>query len=149
MASASDNKNPTPRLETIAILRHARVVREVLAVLYRGSDAERYETAIAAAPHCRMSVANMLEASLVDTRPPDVTERYAADSTVGQLREPAQRIADRVDELMQGPQASPERAAAQSPRAPPPHSTAMMPRRGSNTWRSSDLCHRLASPSLA
>ncbi len=33
-------------------------------------------------------------------RPGDVTEGYAADWTVGQLREPAQRIADRIDVLM-------------------------------------------------
>ncbi len=33
-------------------------------------------------------------------RPGDVTEGYAADWTVGQLREPAQRIADRIDMLM-------------------------------------------------
>ena len=32
-------------------------------------------------------------------RPRDVTEGYAADWTVEQLREPAQRIADRIDEL--------------------------------------------------
>ena len=31
----------------------------------------------------------------------DVTEGYAADWTVEQLREPAQRIADRIDELAQ------------------------------------------------
>ena len=37
----------------------------VLAVLYREPDAERYETAIAAAPNCRMSVANVLEVSIV------------------------------------------------------------------------------------
>ena len=37
----------------------------VLAVLYRESDVERYETAIVAAPHCRMSVADMLEASII------------------------------------------------------------------------------------
>ena len=37
----------------------------VLAVLYREQDAERYETAIAAAPNCRMSVANVLEVSIV------------------------------------------------------------------------------------
>ena len=30
----------------------------------------------------------------------DVTEEYAADWTIPQLREPAQRIADRIDELM-------------------------------------------------
>ena len=35
-------------------------------------------------------------------RPNDVTEGYAADWTVGQLREPAQRIADRIDGLMTG-----------------------------------------------
>ena len=33
-------------------------------------------------------------------RPSDVTEGYAADWTVQQLRESAQRIADRIDELM-------------------------------------------------
>ena len=36
-------------------------------------------------------------------RPGDVTEGYAADWTVEQLREPAQRIADRVDDLIIGP----------------------------------------------
>ena len=33
-------------------------------------------------------------------RPGDVTEGYAADWTLEQLREPAQRVADRIDELM-------------------------------------------------
>ena len=38
---------------------------------------------------------------LVNHAPPnDVTEGYAADWTIGQLREPAQRIADRIGELM-------------------------------------------------
>ena len=37
----------------------------LLAVLYREPDAERYETAIAAAPYCCMSVANVLEVSIV------------------------------------------------------------------------------------
>ena len=37
----------------------------VLAVLYREPDAGRYETAIASATGCRMSVANVLEASIV------------------------------------------------------------------------------------
>jgi len=46
----------------------------------------------------------MLPISLVKrlvnhARPSDVTEGYAADWTVEQLREPAQRIADRIDEL--------------------------------------------------
>ena len=35
-------------------------------------------------------------------RPNDVTEGYAADWTVAQLREPAQKIADRIEALMQG-----------------------------------------------
>ena len=35
------------------------------------------------------------------SRGSDVTEGYAADWTVEQLREPAQRIADRIDELME------------------------------------------------
>ena len=33
-------------------------------------------------------------------RSSDITEGYAADWTIGQLREPAQRIADRIDALM-------------------------------------------------
>ena len=37
----------------------------VLAVLYRKPDAERFETTIASAPICRMSVANAPEASIV------------------------------------------------------------------------------------
>ena len=38
-------------------------------------------------------------------RPNDVTEGYAADWTVGQLRAPAQKIADRIEALMRGPEA--------------------------------------------
>ena len=46
-------------------------------------------------------------------RPSDVTEGYAADWSVEQLREPAQRMADRVDELMkEDPEAHATRAAA-------------------------------------
>ena len=38
---------------------------------------------------------------LVNHAPPnDVTEGYASDWTIGQLREPAQRIADRIEDLM-------------------------------------------------
>ena len=38
---------------------------------------------------------------LVNHAPPnDVTEGYAADWTIGQLRDPAQRIADRIEALM-------------------------------------------------
>ena len=36
-------------------------------------------------------------------RPSDVTEGYAADWTIAQLREPAQRIADRIEALMMNP----------------------------------------------
>ena len=39
-------------------------------------------------------------------RPSDVTEGYAADWTVEQLREPAQRVADRIDELPMGTNAA-------------------------------------------
>ena len=34
------------------------------------------------------------------TRPNDITEGYAADWAIGQLREPTQRIADRIDVLI-------------------------------------------------
>jgi len=37
----------------------------ILAVLYREQDAERYERVIASAAHPRMSVANLLETSIV------------------------------------------------------------------------------------
>lgn len=37
----------------------------LLAVLYSESDAERFATAVAKAPICRMSVANYLEAAIV------------------------------------------------------------------------------------
>ena len=33
-------------------------------------------------------------------RPNDVTQGYAADWTIAQLREPAQKIADRIEALM-------------------------------------------------
>ena len=54
----------------------------------------------------------MLPASLTKrlvnhARPNDVTEGYAADWTIGQLREPAQRIADRIQQLMKGGDAAP------------------------------------------
>ena len=45
-------------------------------------------------------------------RPSDVTEGYAADWTVEQLREPAQRMADRIDELIQVPEDRHDGAAA-------------------------------------
>ena len=40
-------------------------------------------------------------------RPNDVTEGYAADWTIGQLRELAQRTADRIQQLMKGGDAAP------------------------------------------
>ena len=45
-------------------------------------------------------------------RPGDVTEGYAADWTVEQLREPAQRVADRIDELSAVPVPVPGSARA-------------------------------------
>ena len=48
---------------------------------------------------------------LVNHAPPnDVTEGYAADWTIRQLREPAQRIADRIEALMN--ESEPERETA-------------------------------------
>ena len=44
---------------------------------------------------------HVLTKRLVNHAPPnDVTEGYAADWTIRQLREPGQRIADRIEELM-------------------------------------------------
>ena len=46
------------------------------------------------------------------SRPQDVTEGYAADWTMEQLRDAAQRIADKIDELIRaGRPASAARAA--------------------------------------
>ena len=60
--------------------------------------------------NCFITVADrelMLPTSLTKrlvnhARPQDVTEGYAADWTAEQLRDGAQRIADRIDELIQG-----------------------------------------------
>ena len=47
---------------------------------------------------------HVLTKRLVNHAPPnDVTEGYAADWTIDQLREPAQRIADRIEALMNEP----------------------------------------------
>ena len=48
---------------------------------------------------------------IIYARPSDVTEGYVADWTVEHLREHAQRIGDRIDELMQVREACPDRAA--------------------------------------
>ena len=51
-------------------------------------------------------------------RPSDVTEGYAADWTIGQLREPAQRIADRIEALMNADRAgAPAGGEAEAPGA--------------------------------
>ena len=50
------------------------------------------------------------------TRSADVTEGYAADWTIRQLREPAQRIADRIEELMDAEvEEDPEWEGAETP----------------------------------
>ena len=72
--------------------------------------------------NCFITVADrelMLPTSLTKrlvnhARPQDVTEGYASDWTADQLRDAAQRIADRIDELMTGNAAEP---AAQAPPA--------------------------------
>ena len=66
--------------------------------------------------NCFITVADrelMLPTSLTKrlvnhARPQDVTEGYASDWTREQLRDGAQRIADRIDELIQGGIARPE-----------------------------------------
>ena len=50
-------------------------------------------------------------------RDDDITEGYAADWTVEQLRDPAQRVADRIDELMNA-DADPQDSMAQGERLP-------------------------------
>ena len=63
--------------------------------LYRGQVAER-----------DIGLATSLTKRLVNhARPQDVTEGYAADWTVEQLRGAAQAIADRIDELIAQPEA--------------------------------------------
>ena len=47
-------------------------------------------------------------------RPNDVTQGYAADWTIAQLREPAQKITDRIEALMhpsEAPSSTPEVAS--------------------------------------
>ncbi|MCE2521135.1 MAG: tyrosine-type recombinase/integrase [Alphaproteobacteria bacterium] len=70
--------------------------------------------------NCFITVAErdlMLPATLTKrlvnhARPNDVTEGYAADWTLAQLRAPAQRVADRIEVLMNG---TPESATALEP----------------------------------
>ncbi len=45
-------------------------------------------------------------------RDDDITEGYAADWTVEQLREPAQRVADRIEALMKSDAPAPEACPA-------------------------------------
>ena len=59
----------------------------------------------------------MLPASLTKrlvnhARPQDVTEGYAADWTMEQLRDAAQRIADKIDELIRAGAPAPAARAA-------------------------------------
>ena len=59
-------------------------------------------------PRCRFAERDLilphtLTKRLVNRAPPrDVTKGYAAAWTIAQLREPAQRIADRIELLMMG-----------------------------------------------
>ena len=53
-----------------------------------------------------LMLAPLLTRRLVNhARPNDVTEGYAADLTVAKLREPAQKITDRIEALMREPEA--------------------------------------------
>ena len=51
----------------------------ILAILYREPEAERFETAIASAPDCRMSVVNGLEASIAVEGRGGAAAGYALD----------------------------------------------------------------------
>ena len=57
---------------------------------------------------CLMLPTNLTKRLVNHARPQDVTEGYAADWTMEQLRESAQRIADRIDELIGADVAGPE-----------------------------------------
>ncbi len=62
----------------------------------------------------------MLPASLTKrlvnhARPNDVTQSYAADWTIEQLRDPAQRVADRIQQLMKAEDAVPAAPAQSAP----------------------------------
>ena len=53
-------------------------------------------------PECGLLLPLSLTKRLVNhNRPSDVTEGYAADWSIDQLYEPAQRIPDQIDSLMQ------------------------------------------------
>ena len=75
--------------------------------------------------NCFITVADrelMLPTSLTKrllnhARPKDVTESYASDWTQEQLRQGAQRIADRIDELIQGGISRPDDLGSQSEKA--------------------------------
>ena len=61
----------------------------------------RYPSSSDFSPMMRPAPPHALTKRLVNHAPPnDVTEGYAADWTIGQLRDPAQRIADRIEALM-------------------------------------------------
>ena len=78
--------------------------------------------------NCLITVADrelMLPRSLTKrlvnhARPSDVTEGYAADWSIGQLRGPAQRIADRIDAILEaGPECEQGERATRRPDAGP------------------------------
>ena len=56
----------------------------ILAILYREPEAERFETAIASAPDCRMPVANGLEASIAVEGRGGAAAGYALAETAGE-----------------------------------------------------------------
>ena len=61
----------------------------------------RRQTAYSSDCSARMAPTRRVTKRLIDhARPSDLTEGYAADWTIEQLREPAQRIADRIEGLM-------------------------------------------------
>ena len=58
---------------------------------------------------CELMLPTSLTKRLVnDPRPQDVTDGYAADWTMAQLRESARRVADRIDTLIGAAMPTPE-----------------------------------------
>ena len=100
-----DNLRPWVFPSPLSVSGHVEEVQHLHARITKAGGAKFWFHALR---NCFVTVAErelMLPRSLTKrlvnhARPGDVTEGYAADWTVEQLREPAQRIADRIDELM-------------------------------------------------
>ena len=97
------------------------VTRQLAAILARRRDPVLVPRSAQCLHHggrARTDVAALAhQATGQSRRDDDITEGYAADWTVEQLRDPAQRVADRIDELMNA-DADPQDSMAQAERVP-------------------------------